>query len=149
MFYVVFAERIAGPHRHLSSTGIPLDFDSSIQAIPGGSCTSIFWLLGFEPPQVPVALNIEYTILDALSVWRRTNAFILPDSIWFFVTRAITDRDLNVLSIFFESLKGYETFPQVHLQLITAPRQPTYPFVCLLNCIRVSGCKDLHCYDVQ
>ena len=58
-----------------------------------------------------VTLNIEYTILDALSVWRRTNAFILPDSIWFFVTRAITDCDLNILSVFFESLKGYETFP--------------------------------------
>ena len=25
-----------------------------------------FRLLGFEPPQAPVALNIEYTILDAL-----------------------------------------------------------------------------------
>ena len=94
-----------------------------------------FRLLGFEPPQAPVTLNIEYTILDALSVWRRTNAFILPDFIWFFVTRVITDRDLNVLSVFFKSLKGYETFPQVHLQLITAPRQPTYPFVHLLNCI--------------
>ena len=94
---------------------------------------------------VPCASQLS----KALSVWRCTNAFILPDSIWFFVTRAITDHDLNVLSIFFESLKGYETFPWVHLQLITTPRQPTYPFVRLLNCIQVSGCKDLHCYDVQ
>ena len=70
-----------------------------------------FRLLHFEPPQALVVLNIEYTILDALSVWRHTNAFILPDSIWFSVTRATTDCHLNVLSIFFESLKGYEAFP--------------------------------------
>ena len=35
MSYVVLAERIAGFHRLLSSTGIASDSDSSIQAIPG------------------------------------------------------------------------------------------------------------------
>src|SRR5207245_8755445 len=70
-----------------------------------------FRLLRFEPPQVPVVLNIEYTVLDALSIWRRTNAFILPDSIWFSVTGVTTDHHLNVLGIFFESLKGYKPFP--------------------------------------
>jgi len=94
-----------------------------------------FRLLCFEPPQVLVVLNIEYAVLEALSIWRCTNAFILPDSIWFSVTGATTDCHLNVLSIFFESLKGYELFLQVHLQLLTAPRQPTYSFVHLLNCI--------------
>jgi len=108
-----------------------------------------FRLLRFEPPQAPVVLNIEYAVLEALSIWRRTNAFILPDSIWFSVTGATTDCHLNVLGVFFESLKGYESFPRVHLQLLTAPRQPTHSFVRLLNCIRVSGCKNLHCHDVQ
>ena len=108
-----------------------------------------FQLLRFEPPRVPAALNIEYTILDGLSIWRRTDAFIIPDSIWFSVTGTTNDRHLNVLSVFFKSLKGCEPFPQVHLYLLTAPRCPSHSFVRLLNCIRESGCKDLHCHDVQ
>ncbi|KAI5983431.1 hypothetical protein EDC04DRAFT_2616206 [Pisolithus marmoratus] len=57
--------------------------------------------------------------LEALSVWRRTNAFIMPVSIWFPIAEATTDNDLNALSIFFESLQGS------------------------------SGCQGLHCPDVQ
>ena len=108
-----------------------------------------FRILCFEPPRVLATLNVEYTILEALSIWRRTDAFILPDSIWFSVTGTTNDRHLNILSVFFESLKGYEPFPRVHLHLLTAPRHPSHSFVRLLNCIRVSGCKDLHCHDVE
>ena len=94
-------------------------------------------------------MDIEHTKLEALSVWRCTNAFITPDSIWFSVTEATTDRHLNALSAFFESLQGCDPVPRVHLHLPRAPRQPTASFNRLLNGIRASGCKDFHCHDVQ
>jgi len=110
---------------------------------------SFFRLLHFVLPQVPNFLDIEHTKLEALSVWRRTNAFVTPDSIWFSVTEATTDRHLNALSAFFKSLQGCDPVPRVHLHLPHAPRQPTASFNCLLNGIRASGCKDFHCHDVQ
>ncbi|KAI6094573.1 hypothetical protein F5141DRAFT_1069375 [Pisolithus sp. B1] len=99
--------------------------------------------------QAPATLHIEFGMLEALSVWRRTDAFIMPVSIWFSVTGATTDRHLKALSTFFESLQGCEPAPRVHLQLPTAPRQPTDSFVRLLDCIQASGCKNFHCHDVQ
>ncbi|KAI5980400.1 hypothetical protein EDC04DRAFT_2618724 [Pisolithus marmoratus] len=108
-----------------------------------------FQLLHFEPSRAPASLYIDHGVLEALSVWRRTNAFVMPVSIWFPVAEATTDNDLNALSIFFESLQGCELVPRVHLQLFTAPRQPTNSFARLLNCIRASGCQGLHCHDVQ
>ncbi|KAI6094500.1 hypothetical protein F5141DRAFT_1069494 [Pisolithus sp. B1] len=109
----------------------------------------LFKILHFEPPQAPATLHIEFGMLEALSVWRRTDAFIMPVSIWFSVTGATTDRHLKALSTFFESLQGCEPAPRVHLQLPTAPRQPTDSFVRLLDCIQASGCKNFHCHDVQ
>ena len=108
-----------------------------------------FQLLHFVLPNVTIFFHIEHTVLEALSVWRCSKAFIMPDSIWFSVTEATTDRHLNALSAFFESLQGYDPIARVHLQLPRAPRQPTASFNRLLNCILASGCKDLHCHDVQ
>ncbi|KAI6097731.1 hypothetical protein EDD16DRAFT_1514562 [Pisolithus croceorrhizus] len=92
--------------------------------------------------QVPASLRIEY-------VWRRTNAFVMPDSVWFSVTGATTDRHLRGLGVFFWSLQGCNSVPRVHIQLATAPRQPTHALIHLLDCIRASGCKSLHGYDVE
>ncbi|KAI6037168.1 hypothetical protein BKA83DRAFT_4486147 [Pisolithus microcarpus] len=108
-----------------------------------------FQLVHFEPSQAPTSLHVESDMLGALLVWRRTNAFVMPDSIWFSVTGATTDRHLQALSIFFESLQGREPMPRVHLQLPTAPRQPSDSFIRLLDSIRTSGCTDLHCHDVK
>ncbi|KIM66045.1 hypothetical protein SCLCIDRAFT_111425 [Scleroderma citrinum Foug A] len=108
-----------------------------------------FQLLHFVPPHVSTFFHIEHTMLEALSVWRHTKAFVLPDSIWFSVTEATTDCHLNALSAFFESLQGYDPIPRVHLQLPRAPRQPTASFNHFLNCILASGCKDFHCHNVQ
>ena len=70
-----------------------------------------FRLLPFEPPRVLAGLNIEYSILDGLSIWRHTDAFFILDSIWFSVMGMTNDCHLNVLSVFFKSLKGCEPFP--------------------------------------
>ncbi|KAI6156513.1 hypothetical protein EDD17DRAFT_1764026 [Pisolithus thermaeus] len=40
----------------------------------------LFKILHFEPPQAPATLHIEFSMLEALSVWRRTDAFIMPHS---------------------------------------------------------------------
>ncbi|KAI6116943.1 hypothetical protein EDD16DRAFT_1516155 [Pisolithus croceorrhizus] len=72
--------------------------------------------------QVPASLHIEYGVLQALLVWRHTNAFVMPDSVWFSVTGATTDRHLRGLSVFFWSLQGCNSVPHVHIQLATAPR---------------------------
>ncbi|KAI6098632.1 hypothetical protein EV401DRAFT_1895172 [Pisolithus croceorrhizus] len=61
--------------------------------------------------QAPATLHIEFGMLEALSVWRHTDAFIMPVSIWFSVTGATTDRHLKALSTFFESLQGCEPAP--------------------------------------
>ncbi|KAI6021153.1 hypothetical protein EDC04DRAFT_2607277 [Pisolithus marmoratus] len=50
--------------------------------------------------------QVYHGVLEALSVWRCTNAFIMPVSIWFPIAEATTDNDLNALSIFFKSLQG-------------------------------------------
>ncbi|KAI6040999.1 hypothetical protein EDC04DRAFT_2602041 [Pisolithus marmoratus] len=52
--------------------------------------------------------QVYHGVLEALSVWRHTNAFIMPVSIWFPIAEATTDNDLNALSIFFESLQGFK-----------------------------------------
>ncbi|KAI6126697.1 hypothetical protein F5141DRAFT_1209974 [Pisolithus sp. B1] len=99
--------------------------------------------------QVPASLRIEYGVLQALLVWRRTNAFVMPDSVWFSVTGATTDRHLRGLGVFFRSLQGCNSVPCVHIQLATAPRRPTHTLIHLLDCIRASGCKSLHGYDIE
>ncbi|KIM55554.1 hypothetical protein SCLCIDRAFT_30268 [Scleroderma citrinum Foug A] len=71
-----------------------------------------FQLLHFVPPDVTIFFHIEHTVLEALSVWRHTKAFVMPDSIWFSVTEATTDCHLNALSAFFESLQGYDPVPR-------------------------------------
>ncbi|KAI6002518.1 hypothetical protein EDC04DRAFT_2611834 [Pisolithus marmoratus] len=85
-----------------------------------------FQLLHFEPSQVPASLYIDHGVLEALSVWRCTNAFIMPVSIWFPIAEATTDNNLNALSIFFESLQG--SFGQaallVQLCLVAASLTP-------------------------
>ncbi|KIM58296.1 hypothetical protein SCLCIDRAFT_128590 [Scleroderma citrinum Foug A] len=108
-----------------------------------------FRLLHFVLPHESTFFYIEHTMLEALSVWRCTKAFIMPDSVWFSVTEVTTDHHLNALSAFFKSLQGYDPIPRVHLQLPRAPRQPTTSFNCPLNCILASGCKDFHCHNVQ
>ncbi|KAI6012938.1 hypothetical protein BKA83DRAFT_4130734 [Pisolithus microcarpus] len=65
-----------------------------------------FQLVHFEPSQAPTSLHVESDMLGALLVWRHTNAFVMPDSIWFSVTGATTDHHLQALSIFFKSLQS-------------------------------------------
>ncbi|KAI6017360.1 hypothetical protein BKA83DRAFT_4128483 [Pisolithus microcarpus] len=79
-----------------------------------------FQLVHFEPSQAPTSLHIESDMLGALLVWRCTNAFVMPDSIWFSVTGATTDRHLQALSIFFESLQGREPMPSTYFHTLSS-----------------------------
>ncbi|KAI5990701.1 hypothetical protein EDC04DRAFT_1376277 [Pisolithus marmoratus] len=103
-----------------------------------------FALLGFNTPQSSY-LSLDDNGCEALLVWRRTEAFVVPRSLYFSVSRTTTNYHLYALRTFFESLPGRKVVPRVHLLLYSGPDKPTESFLHLLECIRGSGCKELIC----
>ncbi|KAI6122088.1 hypothetical protein F5141DRAFT_1061634 [Pisolithus sp. B1] len=107
-----------------------------------------FVLLGFDTPQSNY-LSLDDKGCKALLVWRRTGAFVVPNSLHFSVSRTTTDYHLYALRTFFESLTGSKVIPRVHLLLYSGPDKPSHSFLCLLECIRGSGCKELSCHGLS
>ncbi|KAI5981093.1 hypothetical protein EDC04DRAFT_2617656, partial [Pisolithus marmoratus] len=103
-----------------------------------------FALLEFKLPRSNY-LSLDNNGCEALFVWRRTEAFVVPTSVHFSVSRTTTDYHLDALRMFFESLTGGKLVPRMHLLLYSGPDKLTVSFLRMLESIRGSGCKELTC----
>ena len=105
-----------------------------------------FALLEFNIPRDYGYLQINDGCCRALLVWRRTDAFVLPNSICFSVSQTTSDHHFYALRIFFESLTS--AIRRMHIHLYSGPYKPTVGFLCLLESIHGSGCTQLGCYGI-
>ncbi|KIJ05828.1 hypothetical protein PAXINDRAFT_20942, partial [Paxillus involutus ATCC 200175] len=78
-------------------------------------------LVNFEAPDVDRWLTVEGRACEALPVWRRSQAFVVPGLIWITASQDTTDRHFRALQIFFESLEGLEGIRRVQLCLYGSP----------------------------
>ena len=92
-----------------------------------------FALLEFNIPCDYNYLRINDGCCRALLVWRRTDVFILPNSICFSVSQTTSDHHFYALRIFFESLTS--AIRRMHIHLYSGPYKPTVGFLCLLETI--------------
>ncbi|KAI6033749.1 hypothetical protein PISMIDRAFT_111343, partial [Pisolithus microcarpus 441] len=104
-----------------------------------------FVLLEFNTPRSSY-LSLDNKGCEALLVWLRTEAFVVPNSLYLSVSRTTKDYHLHALQMFFESLAGSKVVSRVHLLLYSGPDNPTLSFVRLLEGIQGSGCKELTCH---
>ncbi|KAF9230403.1 hypothetical protein BU15DRAFT_83678 [Melanogaster broomeanus] len=97
----------------------------------------------FEVPQ-PCAFWVAVYPKDceALLLWRRTQAFSLPENLYFHMMSA-TDRDLLALDIFFRSLPQFEEIStSVNLSCVGASFSSSV-VASLLQSIKGAGCPEL------
>ncbi|KAI5999637.1 hypothetical protein EDD15DRAFT_2193678 [Pisolithus albus] len=106
-----------------------------------------FALLGFDTTQSNY-LSLDDDGCEGLLVWRRTEAFVAPNSLCFSISQMTTDSHLCAVRTFFESLTGSRVIPRVHLLLYSGPDELSHSFLRLLECIRGSGCKELTCHGL-
>ena len=99
-------------------------------------------LFEFSIPQDDY-LPLEAKGCEALLVWWRTDAFIVPKRIYFSTSHA-KDCHFYALWIFLESLMDLDV-PQVYIYAFSGPYKPTIVFLDLLATIR-SKCKELSCH---
>jgi len=101
-----------------------------------------FALLEFSIPQDD-SLTLDTKGCEALLVWQRTDAFVVPKRIYFSTSRA-ADCHFHALRIFLQSLTDLDV-PQVYIFAFSGPYEPTIAFLDLLETIR-SECKELSCH---
>ncbi|KIM52110.1 hypothetical protein SCLCIDRAFT_141931, partial [Scleroderma citrinum Foug A] len=98
-----------------------------------------FALFQFSIPQDDY-LPLEAKGCEALLVWQRMHAFIVPKRIYF-STSHTKDHHFYALWIFLESLMDLDV-PQVYIYTFSGPYKPTITFLDLLETIH-SECKEL------
>ena len=101
-----------------------------------------FALLEFSIPQDD-SLTLDTKGCEALLVWRRTDAFVVPKRIYFSTSRA-ADCHFHALWIFLQSIMDLDV-PRVYIFAFSGPYEPTIAFLDLLETIR-SECKELSCH---
>ncbi|KIM58305.1 hypothetical protein SCLCIDRAFT_128585, partial [Scleroderma citrinum Foug A] len=104
-----------------------------------------FALFEFSIPQDNY-LPLEAKGCEALLVWRRMHAFIVPKHIYFSTSHA-KDRHFYALRIFLESLMDLNV-PWVYIYTFSGPYEPTITFLDLLATI-CSKCKELSCHGTR
>ena len=99
-------------------------------------------LFEFSIPQDDY-LPLEAKGCEALLVWQRMDAFIVPKRIYFSTSHA-KDRHFYALQIFLELLMDLDV-PRVYIYAFSGPYEPTIAFLDLLATI-CSECKELSCH---
>ena len=81
-------------------------------------------------------------------MWRRTNAFMVPSTLWFTTSCQTSDAEFKMLDVFFASL-GEGSIHCVFLYFFSGPSNVTPSLVSLLESIQQSGCRELYCHGFE
>ncbi|KIJ06483.1 hypothetical protein PAXINDRAFT_20324, partial [Paxillus involutus ATCC 200175] len=106
-------------------------------------------LVNFEAPDVDGWLTVEGRACEALPVWRRSQAFVVPGLIWITASQDTTDRHFRALRIFFESLEGLEGIRRVQLCLYGSPSYVSPSLTSFLESVQSTKCQELHCLGMR
>ncbi|KIM56818.1 hypothetical protein SCLCIDRAFT_131813, partial [Scleroderma citrinum Foug A] len=107
-----------------------------------------FECVGFKPPVHFEGLSVNHGSCKALPVWRRTNAFMVPSTLWFTASRQTSDAEFKMLDVFFASL-GEGSIRHVFLYFFSGPSDVMPSLVSLLESIQQSGCRELYCHGFE
>jgi hypothetical protein len=94
-------------------------------------------------------LTVEGRACEALPVWRRSQAFVVPGLIWITASQDTTDRHFRALRIFFESLEGLEGIRRVQLCLYGSPSYVSPSLTSFLESVQSTKCQELHCLGMR
>jgi hypothetical protein len=94
-------------------------------------------------------LTVEGRVCEALPVWRRSQAFVVPGLIWITASQDTTDRHFRALRIFFESLEGLEGIRRVQLCLYGSPSYVSPSLTSFLESVQSTKCQELHCLGTR
>ena len=103
----------------------------------------------FRSPDTNGWLDITERRFEALSLWQRTGAFMVPRVIWVATSEKTTNHQLRVLGAFFESLQGLEPIHHVYLSLYSSSFGDSPALLSLLQSIQASGCEALFCHSTR
>ena len=107
-----------------------------------------FECVGFKPPIHFEGLSVNHDSCEALPVWRCTNAFMVPSTLWFTTSHQTSDAKFKMLDVFFTSL-GEGSIRRVFLYFFSGPSNVMPSLVSLLESIQKLGCRELYCHGFE